>query len=439
MATTWIEEKGDIPEEYTGIKSREISQEAEYEVTYTDGKETSRKEITPAKTWTEYQRYYEDPEGNEITGDWGTAENPSMLSGTYYRAGSGKGKAPVQRQAVSKIQKLQDQFENQCSQYRGAQYTACMKAASAKVQEFAKREGFASGGLVQTKGYAEGGQVMAVPEEQMQSMMAMEQMPMPEEPMMEQEATSVDGDTASRSDAALVERIASVLSQEEMGILNEALDMHPELVGILDKAMEAVSTTGEFDGEGPVNGPGTETSDSIPARLSDGEFVFTAKAVKQLGVDKLRKMMAKAEDDYDTAMYKQEGNQTEAMGNEEGYFLGGLLDQTRKQWGNLESATAEYVQPMEQTVPTNVDGSGRALPEGETGIMGRRTVDLAAQQRDQMGKQQMNTNTQSTAPAAAATPSLMGTANMGVEEQRAAEQQQLQQNAQEEDQQSLMG
>jgi hypothetical protein len=34
---------------------------------------------------------------------------------------------------------------------------------------------------------------------------------------------------------------------------------------------------------GKVSGPGTETSDSIPARLSDGEFVFTAKAVRGAG------------------------------------------------------------------------------------------------------------------------------------------------------------
>jgi hypothetical protein len=34
---------------------------------------------------------------------------------------------------------------------------------------------------------------------------------------------------------------------------------------------------------GPINGPGTATSDSIPAMLSDGEFVFTAKAVRGAG------------------------------------------------------------------------------------------------------------------------------------------------------------
>lgn len=34
---------------------------------------------------------------------------------------------------------------------------------------------------------------------------------------------------------------------------------------------------------GAISGPGTETSDSIPAMLSDGEFVMTAKAVKGIG------------------------------------------------------------------------------------------------------------------------------------------------------------
>ena len=34
---------------------------------------------------------------------------------------------------------------------------------------------------------------------------------------------------------------------------------------------------------GDVNGPGTGTSDSIDAKLSDGEFVMTAKAVENLG------------------------------------------------------------------------------------------------------------------------------------------------------------
>ena len=34
---------------------------------------------------------------------------------------------------------------------------------------------------------------------------------------------------------------------------------------------------------GQIQGPGTETSDDIPAMLSDGEFVMTAKAVRGAG------------------------------------------------------------------------------------------------------------------------------------------------------------
>ena len=41
---------------------------------------------------------------------------------------------------------------------------------------------------------------------------------------------------------------------------------------------------------GPIAGPGTATSDSIPARLSDGEYVLNAEAVQMIGKKKLDKM-----------------------------------------------------------------------------------------------------------------------------------------------------
>jgi hypothetical protein len=40
-----------------------------------------------------------------------------------------------------------------------------------------------------------------------------------------------------------------------------------------------------FAGGGAVHGPGTSTSDSIPARLSVGEYVSPAKSVSRYGVD----------------------------------------------------------------------------------------------------------------------------------------------------------
>ena len=95
----------------------------------------------------------------------------------------------------------------------------------------------------------------------------------------------------------------SALSEDEEKVLDEAVEMFPELEGIIPK----ISTT-EFTDDGEVEGPGTGTSDSIPALLSDGEFVFTAKAVKHIGVDKLRKMMKDAEAAYDSGMQSQEAD-----------------------------------------------------------------------------------------------------------------------------------
>ncbi len=90
--------------------------------------------------------------------------------------------------------------------------------------------------------------------------------------------------------------IDEALSEKEESMLMEQLEANPELSMIFDKVIEKAS---EFTGAGEVEGPGTGTSDSIPARLSDGEFVFTAKSVEQIGADNLMKMMKDAEAAYD--------------------------------------------------------------------------------------------------------------------------------------------
>lgn len=115
------------------------------------------------------------------------------------------------------------------------------------------------------------------------------------------------------------------LSPEQEEILYQATSDYPELEDILNILGEGMSTS-EFTGEGQVEGPGTGTSDSIPAQLSDGEFVFTAKAVKQLGVDKLRKMMSKAEMDYNDGEERQEYAQ---MGDQ-GFAAGGYSMMKKK-------------------------------------------------------------------------------------------------------------
>ena len=82
------------------------------------------------------------------------------------------------------------------------------------------------------------------------------------------------------------------LSDEEEDMLQEKLEQDEQLALLFDKVVDVAQ---EFAGSGPVEGPGSGVSDSIPARLSDGEFVFTAKAVEEIGADNLMSMMKEAE------------------------------------------------------------------------------------------------------------------------------------------------
>jgi hypothetical protein len=88
------------------------------------------------------------------------------------------------------------------------------------------------------------------------------------------------------------------LSDDEMEYVNKALESDNRLSELFDKIVLA---SAEFTGAGEVDGPGTGTSDDIPARLSDGEFVFTKKAVDQIGVETLEGMMKDAEAEYDAS------------------------------------------------------------------------------------------------------------------------------------------
>ena len=82
------------------------------------------------------------------------------------------------------------------------------------------------------------------------------------------------------------------LSPEEEDMLMSRLEQDEELAMLFDKVIDVAQ---EFAGSGPVEGPGSGVSDSIPARLSDGEFVFTAAAVEEIGADNLMAMMKEAE------------------------------------------------------------------------------------------------------------------------------------------------
>jgi len=98
--------------------------------------------------------------------------------------------------------------------------------------------------------------------------------------------------------------IDEALDEDEEEMLMQELQANPQLSMLFDKVMEVAM---EFSGSGPVEGPGSEVSDSIPARLSDGEFVFTAKAVEVLGADNLMSLMKQAEAQAEGRQMAQDG------------------------------------------------------------------------------------------------------------------------------------
>ena len=114
-------------------------------------------------------------------------------------------------------------------------------------------------------------------EEQMEGLMDKETPMLPDEEMEEDYVDYV---------------VSSTLEEEDKNYLESALAEDAKLSELFDQVVESAS---EFSGSGPIEGPGTEVSDSIPARLSDGEFVFTAKATEEIGEDSLMSMMKDAE------------------------------------------------------------------------------------------------------------------------------------------------
>jgi hypothetical protein len=125
----------------------------------------------------------------------------------------------------------------------------------------------------------------------------------PPEEMAEVEASQLPDD--EMEDNYIKFMMDESLNDEEQDYLAEALQKDPMLSDIMDKV---ITTASEFSGAGEVDGPGTGVSDSIPARLSDGEFVFTKKATDQMGADNLQRMMDDAERAFDG------GYQMKAMG-----------------------------------------------------------------------------------------------------------------------------
>jgi len=107
---------------------------------------------------------------------------------------------------------------------------------------------------------------------------------------MEQEQTMLPDEEMEEDYVDYV--VEETLSNEDRNYLIDALEKDDRLSVIFDQVVE---TAHEFSGSGTIEGPGTEKSDSIPARLSDGEFVITAKATEEIGEDNLMSMMKDAE------------------------------------------------------------------------------------------------------------------------------------------------
>jgi len=126
--------------------------------------------------------------------------------------------------------------------------------------------------------------------------------------------------------------IEETLSNEDRNYLISALEKDDRLSKIVDQVVESAT---EFSGSGPIEGPGSEMSDSIPARLSDGEFVITAKATEEIGSDNLMSMMKDAEaaaDERQSVAYGGEINE-----NEQQPLIGESMQGMAKVGGNIPS------------------------------------------------------------------------------------------------------
>jgi hypothetical protein len=181
--------------------------------------------------------------------------------------------------------------------------------------------------VVKRMGYQEGGSM----DDQMQMAMNEPVEPMETDNAMEENYTQFIMEEA--------------LSEEEENMLMSKLEQDEELQMLFDKVIDVAQ---EFAGSGPVEGPGSGVSDSIPARLSDGEFVFTAKATEEIGADELMRMMKDAEATADERQPAQ---------------MGGVMDKDNPnplgvEGSTLDNRKEDYTNPLLQP-PIRGAGYGR--------------------------------------------------------------------------------
>jgi len=163
-----------------------------------------------------------------------------------------------------------------------------------------------------------------------------------EELPMELEEPEMDSDVEMEKEF-LDFILDEALSPEEEEMLMSKIEQDEQLAELFDKVIDVAQ---EFAGSGPVEGPGSGVSDSIPARLSDGEFVFTAKSVEALGVDNLMAMMKEAE---------------AAVDERQGLAEGGMPDEEE----TVTMKVQEQKEPKVQIAKATVNSTRGLLDEDE--------------------------------------------------------------------------
>ena len=166
----------------------------------------------------------------------------------------------------------------------------------------------------------------------------MDEEPMMDNPMMDEPEEDMLPDD-EMEDEYLDFILDEALDNEEEDFLMDALQGNDRLSMIFDKVIDVAQ---EFAGSGPVEGPGSGVSDSIPARLSDGEFVFTAKAVEEIGSDNLMSMMKDAEARADERQGLANGGEPEER---------------------VELPVEEQKEPQVRVVKETVDNGGKGIED----------------------------------------------------------------------------
>jgi phage-related protein len=98
---------------------------------------------------------------------------------------------------------------------------------------------------------------------------------------------------AFQSGLSSISQLFTDLRDTALGILQRIIDAAKSVASAVSSALSGGGASNSSDdgggdqtfaGGGVVRGPGSSTSDSIPARLSNGEYVVQAKAVRHYGV-----------------------------------------------------------------------------------------------------------------------------------------------------------